>query len=119
MKKSKINIPLLIAGIVLAIAGFALFILSLYKLTFWAALIFLALFVVGIIITAIQISKPVSQKLKEKNIEYIKELKKALQNDPPVSPVKSFKDDDFKFCPECGALNDGDAKFCKECGKKF
>ena len=31
MKKSKINIPLLIVGILLTVVGFTLFVLSLYK----------------------------------------------------------------------------------------
>ena len=66
MKKSKINIPLLIVGILLTVVGFTLFVLSLYKFDVWAVLLFMTLFAVGIFMTVMQIAKPISQKLKEK-----------------------------------------------------
>lgn len=64
MKKSKINIPLLIVGILLTVVGFTLFVLSLYKFDVWAVLLFMTLFAVGIFMTVMQIAKPISQKLK-------------------------------------------------------
>lgn len=118
MKKSKINIPLLIVGILLTVVGFTLFVLSLYKFDVWAVLLFMTLFAVGIFMTVMQIAKPISQKLKEKNIEYIKQIKTALDSDYTSSSDK-YKTGDFKFCNNCGALNDSDAKFCKECGNAF
>ena len=81
MKKSKINIPLLIVGILLTVVGFTLFVLSLYKFDVWAVLLFMTLFAVGIFMTVMQLAKPISQKLKEKNIEYIKQIKTALDSD--------------------------------------
>lgn len=118
MKKSKINIPLLIVGILLTVVGFTLFVLSLYKFDVWAVLLFMTLFAVGIFMTVMQLAKPISQKLKEKNIEHIKQIKTALASDS-ISLSNNHKIDDFKFCNDCGALNDSDAKFCKECGNAF
>ena len=118
MKKSQINIPLLIVGILLTIVGFALFVLSLYKFDVWAVLLFMTLFAVGIFMTVMQLAKPISQKLKENNIEHLKEIKTALASDS-ISLSNNHKIGDFKFCNDCGALNDSDAKFCKECGNAF
>lgn len=118
MKKSQINIPLLIVGILLTIVGFALFVLSLYKFDVWAVLLFMTLFAVGIFMTVMQLAKPISQKLKENNIEHIKEIKTAIESNSTSSSDK-YKTGDFKFCNDCGALNDSDAKFCKECGNAF
>ena len=109
MKKSQINIPLLIVGILLAIVGFTLFVLSLYKFDVWAVLLFMTLFAVGIFMTVMQLAKPISQKLKEKNIEYIKQIKTAIESNSTSSSDK-YKTGDFKFCNDCGALNDSDAK---------
>ena len=118
MKKSQINIPLLIVGILLTIVGFALFVLSLYKFDVWAVLLFMTLFAVGIFMTVMQLAKPISQKLKENNIEHIKEIKTAIESNSTSSSYK-YKTGDFKFCNDCGELNDSDAKFCKECGNAF
>lgn len=118
MKTSKINIPLLIVGILLTVVGFTLFVLSLYKFDVWAVLLFMTLFAVGIFMTVMQLAKPISQKLKEKNIEYIKQIKTAIESNSTSSSDK-YKTGDFKFCNNCGAFNDSDAKFCKECGNAF
>ena len=114
-EKNSVKYGYIILGIIFIAIGIALFIAGIVTISsglWYLMFIGVPFFPIGIALIMVQALKPRMAKIKAKNIELLKEIKKELSTDEVPSKILSA-------CPYCGTPNDKDSKFCKKCGGKI